>query len=114
MVAVHAVDYTEYTTYSFTIKYFYVRLMLLIAVKNGLGIMAVDIGNALCMALCAKNIWSCCGAEFGPRCGTVKVLNQAFLDQIQHKTHSQIFWSLFKRPMIYTIHIRSIPFYYQI
>ena len=53
------------------------RLMLWIAVKNGLGIMAGYILNALCMDPCDENICSCCGAEFGIRCGAVVVLNRA-------------------------------------
>ena len=52
------VDSTEHNTYSSTIKYVSVRLILFIAVKNGLVIMAGDIGNSLCTAPCPKNIWS--------------------------------------------------------
>ena len=44
--------------------------------KNGLGIMDVDISNSLCMSLCTENIWSFCGAEFGPGCVAVVVLKQ--------------------------------------
>ena len=68
------VDFTEHTKYSYTIKYLSVRLMILIDLKNGLGLVAGDIGNALCRAPCAENIWSCYGAEFGPRCGAAVVL----------------------------------------
>ena len=50
--------------------------MILIVVKNWLGIMAEDIVNAFCTSPCAENIWSFCGAEFGTRCGAVVVLNQ--------------------------------------
>ena len=75
VVGGHSVDSTEYTTYSSTIKDVYVRLMILISVKNGLGLMAGDIGNALCTSPCAENICSCCGEEFGPRCGASLVLN---------------------------------------
>ena len=49
--------------------------MISIAVNNGLGIMAVDIGNVFCMATCAENICSCCVEEFGPRCDSIVVLN---------------------------------------
>ena len=77
MVGGNIVDSTDHTKYSSTIKDVYVRIMLLIAVKNGLVIMAEDIGNELCMDPCAENIWSCCGANFGPRCGTVVVLKRA-------------------------------------
>ena len=44
------VDYTDHTTYYSTFKYISVRLIILIAVKNGLGHMAEDIGNTFCMA----------------------------------------------------------------
>ena len=50
------------------------RLMIFIAVKNGLGLMDGNIGNELCTSPCAYNIWSCYGAEFGFRCGKVVVL----------------------------------------
>ena len=45
VVGGHVVDSMENTTYLSTIKYVSVRLSLLISVKNGLGIMAGDIGN---------------------------------------------------------------------
>ena len=76
MVGGHVVDSTEHTTYSFTTKYVSTRLMLLIAVNNGLGFMAGDIGNEFCKASCAEKIWSCCGAEFGLRCGALAVLKR--------------------------------------
>ena len=62
VVGVHVVYYTEHTRYSSTIKYVSVRLIILIAVKNGLGLVAGDIGNSFFMAPCAENIWPCCGA----------------------------------------------------
>ena len=61
----------EYTTYLSTIKYVSIIIMILISVKNGLGIMTGDIGNEFYMAPCAENIWACCGVEFGPRRGAV-------------------------------------------
>ena len=45
VVGEHVVDSTEHTTYSYNIKYVSVILMILIAVKNGSGIMARYIGN---------------------------------------------------------------------
>ena len=51
-------DNTDNTTYSFTIKYVSMRLMILIYVKNGLGLMNGDIVNELCTNPCAGNIWS--------------------------------------------------------
>ena len=76
VVGGHVMDYTNHTTYSSTIKYVSLRLMLLIAVKNGLGLMSVDIGNSLCMDPCSENIWFYCGEEFVPRCGTLEVLKR--------------------------------------
>ena len=45
VVCGHVVDSTEHTTYSSTIKYVSARLILLMAVNNGLGIMSGYIGN---------------------------------------------------------------------
>ena len=45
VVSEHVVDSTDHTTYSSNIKYVSVILMILIAVKNGSGIMARYIGN---------------------------------------------------------------------
>ena len=61
------------TPHTSTIKYVSVILVILVAVNNGLGIMAGDIGNTFCMSPCTENIWSRCGADFGPRCGAVVV-----------------------------------------
>ena len=77
LVGGNVVDSTEHTTYSSTIKYVYVILIIFIAVKNGLVLMAVDIGNSLCTALFDGNIWSICGAEFDHRCGALVVLKWA-------------------------------------
>ena len=49
--------------------------MLLIAVKNGLGIMAGYIGDEFCTTPYAENIWSFYGAEFGPIYVAVVVTN---------------------------------------
>ena len=76
MVGGHVVDSTEYTTYSHIIKYVFMILMLLIAVKNRLGIMAGDIGNLLFTSPCVEMFWSCCGVDFVPRCGAVVVLKR--------------------------------------
>ena len=58
VVGGHVLDSTDHTTYSYTIKDVSVRLMILIVVKNWLGIMAEDIVNAFCTSPCAENIWS--------------------------------------------------------
>ena len=44
-----------------TIEGVSVRLIIFIAVKNGIGLMSGYIVNELCMASCAENICSCCG-----------------------------------------------------
>ena len=77
MVGGHVMCSMEHTTYSYTTKYVPVRLMLFIFLKNGLGPMDGDIENSLCMDPCAENIWSSCGAEFGPICGSLVVLKRA-------------------------------------
>ena len=50
----HMVDSSEHTTYSSTIKDTSIRLMLMIEVKNGLGLMDGDTGNEFCTATCAE------------------------------------------------------------
>ena len=54
VIGEHMVDSLEHTKYSYTINAIFVRLMLTIAVKNRLGLMAGDIGNAFCIAPCAE------------------------------------------------------------
>ena len=77
VVGGHVVELSEHTTYSLTIKYTSVRLMLTIEVKNGLGLMAVDIGNAFFTSPHAENIWSTCGQKFGAKFGDIVVLKLA-------------------------------------
>ena len=43
LVGVHVVYSMDHTTYSYTINYVSMRLMLLIDVKNGLGLISEDI-----------------------------------------------------------------------
>ena len=93
VVSIHVVDYKDHTTYSSTIKYFSMRLILLIAVKNGLGLMDGDIVYALYMASYAENIWSYCGAEFGTRCGAVVVIKRTLYGL---KTASNSFCEYFR------------------
>ena len=54
VIKVHVVDLSEHTTYSSNIKDISVIFMLMIAVKNGLKLMAGYIGNAFCTAPCAE------------------------------------------------------------
>ena len=60
VVGGHVVESSEHTAYSSTIKDTSARLMLMIALKNGFGIMAGDLGNSFFIAPCAENIWSIC------------------------------------------------------
>ena len=76
MVVGHVMDSMDHTTYLPTVKGVSVRLMLLIAVNNGLGLILGKIGNVFCTSPCAENISSCCGAEFGPGCGAVVFLKR--------------------------------------
>ena len=69
-------DYNEYTAYSSTIRDMYAGIIILIAVNNWLGLMDGYIGKEFCKAPCDETIWSCCGAEFDPRCGKILALNR--------------------------------------
>ena len=71
MVGGNILDFTEYTTYSSNIKDVSVRLVLLIAVKNGLKLMDRDIINAFYTAPCA-------GKQIG-----LAVVWSSFLDVVQ-------------------------------
>ena len=50
VVSGHVVDSTDHTTYSSAVKHVSVRIIILISVNNGLGLMAEDIANSLYMA----------------------------------------------------------------
>ena len=54
MVCGYVVDSTEYTTYSSTIKYVSGIIILLISVKNELGLIPEYIINEFCAAPCAE------------------------------------------------------------
>eukprot|EP00957_Ditylum_brightwellii_P178569 13602272-Ditylum_brightwellii.AAC.4 len=77
VVGGHVIDSTGHMAYSSTIKDLLVRLMLLIAVKHDLGLMAGNIGNAFCTVLCAEKIWSAVGDQFGNKKGSIVVLKRA-------------------------------------
>ena len=57
VVGGHVLYSKEYNKYSYAIKYVSVGLIILIDVRNGLGIMNGDIGNAFCMSPCAENMF---------------------------------------------------------
>eukprot|EP00957_Ditylum_brightwellii_P064265 4876998-Ditylum_brightwellii.AAC.1 len=73
----HVVDSSKHTMFSSKVQEISVRLMLLIAVKNNLGMMYGDIGNAFFVAPCAEQIGSVAGDNFGPRKGLVVTLKRA-------------------------------------
>eukprot|EP00957_Ditylum_brightwellii_P185649 14134862-Ditylum_brightwellii.AAC.1 len=73
----HVIDSTGLMTYSSTIKDLLVKLMLLLAVKHDLGIMAGGIGNEFCTAPCMEKIWMVAGNQFGNKKGSIVILKQA-------------------------------------
>ena len=73
----YVVPSSEHTTLLLTIKDISVRFMLMIAVKNGLVLMAGDTGNAFCTALCVENILSKCGMNLVQDFGAIVVLKRA-------------------------------------
>ena len=77
VVGGHVVDASQHITYSSTIQSLSVRLLMLVAVQNGLDLMAGDIGNAFPTAPCAEKVWSVAGPEFGQRQGAVVILQRA-------------------------------------
>ena len=77
VVGGHVVDASQYVTYSSTIQNISVRLLMLVAVQNGLDLMAGDIGNAFPTAPCTEKVWSVAGPEFGDRQGSVVILQRA-------------------------------------
>eukprot|EP00957_Ditylum_brightwellii_P008221 621974-Ditylum_brightwellii.AAC.1 len=74
VVGGHVIDSSDHNTNSSTVKDILVRLMMLIAVNNNIGMMSGDIGNAFCTAPCDKKIRSTAGDEFGERKGATVVL----------------------------------------
>ena len=88
----NVIDSSDYTTYSSTVQDISTRLLQLVAVQNGLGIMTGDIANAFCTAPCAEKIWSVAGPEFGERKGSIVVLNRALYGL---KTASRSFHEFF-------------------
>ena len=56
VVGGHVVDSTEHTTYSSTSNDKSMKIMILIAEKNGLVLVSAYILNALCTDPCAENI----------------------------------------------------------
>ena len=77
VVGGHVVDASQHVTYSSTIQDLSVRLLMLVAVQNGLDLMAGDIGNAFPTAPCAEKVWSVAGPEFGDKQGSVVILQRA-------------------------------------
>ena len=78
------------------------RLMLLIAVKNRLGLMDVYIGNLLCTTPCAENICSCFNVEFGPRCVASVVLKRDLYGLKMASNSFQKYFGYFIRDLGFT------------
>ena len=92
VVGGHVVDSSDYNTYSSVIENLSVRLLLLAASHQGLGVMTGDIGNAFPTAPCAEKVWSKCGPEFGNQQGAIVTLKRALYGL---KTASRSFHEFF-------------------
>ncbi|KAI2510964.1 Reverse transcriptase (RNA-dependent DNA polymerase) [Fragilaria crotonensis] len=73
----HMVDPMGITTRSTVVKGISVRLLDLIAHRDGLQILCGDIGNAFITADCLEKIYSRAGPEFGEREGSILILKKA-------------------------------------
>ena len=73
----HMVDPMGVNTRSTVVKGISVRLLDLIAHRDGLRILCGDIGNAFITAQCMEKIYSVAGPEFGDREGSILVLKKA-------------------------------------
>ena len=73
----NVIDSSSYNTNSTTVHDISIRLMMLIAVKNRLGLMAGDIGNAFPTAPNMEKVWTIAGAEFGEQAGSVVEIMRA-------------------------------------
>ena len=71
------INSSMHTTYSLNIQSISVRLLMLIAVKTGLNLMAANVANAFGTAPCWEKIWTVAGSEFGPKQGSVIRINRA-------------------------------------
>eukprot|EP00957_Ditylum_brightwellii_P099964 7617776-Ditylum_brightwellii.AAC.1 len=92
VVGGHVIDSSNHTTYSSTVRNLSIKLMLLIAMSNNLGMMDGDIDNDFCNAPCSEKVWSMAGNEFGQRKGCVVMLNRALYGL---KTASALFHKFF-------------------
>ena len=73
----HVIYSSMHTTYSSNIQSISVRLIMLIAAKTELNLMAADVANAFVTAPCWEKIWTVAGPEFGPKQGSVIRINRA-------------------------------------
>ena len=73
----NVVDSSEYIKTSTTVHDVSVRLLMLIAARNNLGLMAGDIGNAFPTAPNMEKVWTVAGPEFGDQVGSIVEITRA-------------------------------------
>ena len=73
----HTTETPMSLTYSSVVSRDSVRIILLIAVLNGLQVMACDIQNAYLTANCHEKIWTYTGPEFGSERGQPMIIKKA-------------------------------------
>ena len=73
----NVIDSSSFNTSSTTVHDISIRLLMLIAVNNGLGLMAGDIGNAFPTAPNMEKVWTIAGPEFGDQAGSVVEIARA-------------------------------------
>jgi len=92
VVGGHVIDSSKHNTYSSTVQDLSVRLLQLIAIRNGLSIMTGDISHAFCTAPIAEKIYTRAGPEFGAQQGCLLILKRALYGL---KTASRSFHEFF-------------------
>ena len=69
-------DSSMYNTYATIIQTMMIRMLLTIAVNEGLKVMTGDISNAYIHAECGKKIYSKCGPDFGDKEGAIVIIKK--------------------------------------
>ena len=73
----HVINSSMFESYSSVVQTKSLRLLMTIALANGLKIITADIGNAFIQACTKEKIYSRCGPEFGDRNGCVIEIKKA-------------------------------------